>query len=61
VTKAITTNTVPDIIFVDNPDHAQYAAMGAFADITEYVEDWGQADLYFDGPWNSTMYEGRNY
>ncbi|TDO94044.1 carbohydrate ABC transporter substrate-binding protein (CUT1 family) [Halanaerobium saccharolyticum] len=61
VTKAITTNTVPDIIFVDNPDHAQYAAMGALADITEYVEEWGQADKYFDGPWNSTMYEGKNY
>lgn len=61
ITKAITTGTVPDIFFVDNPDHAQYAAMGALADITEYVEEWGQADQYFDGPWNSTMYEGRNY
>ena len=61
ITKAIITNTGPDIVMLDNPDHASYVAMGALADITEYVEEWGQADLYFEGAWNSTMYEGRNY
>jgi len=61
ITKAIITNTVPDIVTLDNPDHASFAAMGALADITEYVEKWGQADLYFEAPWSTTMYEGRNY
>lgn len=52
---------LPDIIWIDNPDHQAFAAAGLLADITEEIAEWGEADQYFDGPWSSTMYEGRNY
>ena len=37
------------------------AAAGALADISAYVKEWGQGDQFLAGPWNSTMYEGKNY
>lgn len=52
---------LPDIVWIDNPDHQSFAAAGVLADLTEYIEEWGEADQYFEGPWSSTMYEGRNY
>jgi multiple sugar transport system substrate-binding protein len=41
-----TASELPDIVIIDNPDHASYSAMGIFADIT------GKVDIsqYFDGP-----------
>jgi multiple sugar transport system substrate-binding protein len=51
----------PDIVLVDNPDHQALAAAGVLADITEYVEEWGQADQFFDGPLASVVYNGRYY
>lgn len=54
-------NQMPDIVWLDNPDHQAFAAAGILADLTEEIKEWGQADHYFDGPWSSTMYEGRNY
>jgi multiple sugar transport system substrate-binding protein len=51
----------PDIVWIDNPDHQAYAAAGILADLTEEIEEWGQGDRYFEGPWSSTIYEGRNY
>lgn len=61
IVKAITTGEVPDIVIIDNPDHASFAASGAFADITERVRAWDAGDRYFAGPWKSTLFEGRNY
>lgn len=52
---------LPDIIWIDNPDHQAFSAAGVLADITEEVKEWGQADQYFEGPWSSTMYKGKNY
>lgn len=54
-------NQMPDIVWLDNPDHQAFAAAGILADITEEIKAWGQADNYFEGPWSSTMYEGKNY
>ncbi|MFC5702674.1 extracellular solute-binding protein [Cohnella faecalis] len=54
-------NQMPDIVWLDNPDHQAFAAAGILADITEEVKAWGQADKYFDGPWSSTVYQGKNY
>jgi multiple sugar transport system substrate-binding protein len=61
VTQAIASNSVPDIIVVDNPDHARFASIGALADLTDKVKEWGQADKYLPGPWNSTIWDGKNY
>ncbi|HWO96545.1 MAG TPA: sugar ABC transporter substrate-binding protein [Bacillus sp. (in: firmicutes)] len=52
---------LPDIVAIDNADHQAFSAAGVFADITKEVEEWGEADQYFDGPWSSTTYKGKNY
>lgn len=52
---------LPDIVAIDNPDHQAFSAAGVFADITKEVEEWGEADQYFEGPMSSTMYDGKNY
>jgi len=48
---------LPDIVILDNPDHASYAAMGVFADIT------GKFDVstYYPGPVNSCTLDGKLY
>ena len=50
-----------DIVIIDNPDNAAYAALGAFADITDLVANWEGKDKFYPGPWKSTMYNGRQY
>jgi multiple sugar transport system substrate-binding protein len=61
VTTAIAAGSTPDLMIVDNPDHARYAAAGALADLTDKVKAWGQGDQFLAGPWNSTLWEGKNY
>lgn len=61
ILQGLAGNDLPDIIMIDNPDHQAFAAAGALADISEEVEEWGQADNYYEGAWSSTMYEGKNY
>jgi multiple sugar transport system substrate-binding protein len=61
VTTAIAAGATPDLMIVDNPDNARYASAGALADLTEKVKAWGQEDQFLSGPWNSTIYNGRNY
>jgi multiple sugar transport system substrate-binding protein len=53
--------TLPDIIQIDNPDHQSFSEAGILTDITDYVEKWGEADQYFDGPMSSAMFDGRYY
>ncbi|NLE24442.1 MAG: ABC transporter substrate-binding protein [Clostridiaceae bacterium] len=50
-------NELPDIVILDNPDHASFAAMGIFADIT------GKFDVstYYPGPINSCTLDGKLY
>lgn len=61
VTTAIAAGATPDLMIVDNPDNARYAAAGALADLTDKVNEWGQGDQFLPGPWNSTLYNGKNY
>ena len=42
VTTAIAAGATPDLMIVDNPDNARYAAAGALADLTDKVKAWGQ-------------------
>lgn len=53
--RAFATKTNPDIIAIDNPDHAAFASRGAFLDLTPMVEQSDQIDMdnYFDGPRSS--------
>lgn len=52
---------LPDIVMIDGPDHQAFASAGVLADITEEVKAWGEADQYFESPWQATMYKGKNY
>jgi multiple sugar transport system substrate-binding protein len=61
IIQAAATNTMPDIVIIDNPDHQAMAAQGALADLTSYVSAWDGKDKYYDGPWSSTIYDGKNY
>lgn len=48
---------LPDLVILDNPDHASYAAMGIFADITGKFN----VDTYYKGPVNSCTLDGKLY
>lgn len=37
---------LPDLVILDSPDHASYASMGIFADITDKID----VSTYFEGP-----------
>jgi multiple sugar transport system substrate-binding protein len=52
---------LPDIVIIDNPDHAAYAAMGLFADITDKLKDWPDKDQFYEGPWKSATLNGKVY
>ena len=48
---------LPDMVILDSPDHASYASMGIFADITGKIDVSG----YYEGPVNSCSYDGKLY
>lgn len=51
---------LPDIGMVDSPDMSSYISLGVFADIQDYLDDWGDLDQFYDGPLSSCMdSEGR--
>ncbi len=61
ISVAIAGDNLPDIIMIDNPDHAAFASMGVFQDISEQMNAWDGKDKYFEGPMQSTMYDGKCY
>lgn len=61
IIQATATNTMPDLIVIDNPDHQAFASQGSFADITERVKATNWSNLYFKGPLSSTVFKGKNY
>lgn len=48
---------LPDLVILDNPDHASYAAMGIFADLTDRFD----VSTYYDGPVNSCTLDDKLY
>lgn len=50
-------NELPDMVIIDSPDHASYASMGIFEDIT------GKFDVsdYYEGTVNSCTIDGKLY
>lgn len=52
-----TASNLPDIVIIDNPDHAAYASMGIFADITGKID----TSQYYEGPLASCNYDGKLY
>src|SRR5215207_9909448 len=59
--QGATAGELPDIVVIDNPDHSSFAALGVLADVTDQVKAWGQSSKYFEGPMQSTIFEGKNY
>lgn len=44
-----TTNSLPDIAMVDNPDYPVFAATGKLRSLTSALKDWGLSDAYIPG------------
>jgi multiple sugar transport system substrate-binding protein len=61
--RAYSSDQAPDIIAVDNPEHALFAARGAFLDLTAMLETSSviKPENYFPGPLASTMWKGKHY
>lgn len=59
--QGVVGDDLPDIVVIDNPDHQSFIEAGVFADITAEVEEWGEADQYFEGAMASAMMDGKYY
>ena len=61
--RAVATGTAPDLIAIDNPDHAAFASRGAFLDISDRLEqsDVIEFDRVFEGPKSSLTWDGGIY
>lgn len=57
----LTAQNLPDIVVIDNPNQAAFSAMGLLEDLTPKINNWSEKDKYFEGPWKSTIYNGKNY
>jgi len=60
LTIGLVSGQLPDMVFVDNPDHASFSAMGLFADLTDRVNAWKDGK-FLEGTINSAKYNGRIY
>lgn len=61
--RAFSTGKAPDIIAIDNPNHAMFAAHNAFLDVTDMVAKSSviKPENYFPGPLKSVTWDGKLY
>jgi multiple sugar transport system substrate-binding protein len=61
--RAFSTGQAPDIIAVDNPEHALFSSRGAFLDLTDRIKASSvvKPENYFPGPLKSVMWEDKYY
>lgn len=61
--RAYSTGQAPDIIAVDNPEHALFSSRGAFLDLTDKISKSTvvKPENYFPGPLKSVMWDGKYY
>jgi multiple sugar transport system substrate-binding protein len=61
--RAYSTGQAPDIIAIDNPEHALFASRGAFLDLTDRIakSEVVKTENYFPGPLASTVWDGKNF
>ncbi len=61
--RAYSTGQAPDIIAIDNPEHALFSSRGAFLDLTDMIAKSTviKTANYFPGPLASTVWDGKNY
>lgn len=53
--------TLPDMVQMDVVDNAAFAEQGVLEDITSLVEEWGEADSFYEGPLQSVTYNDGYY
>lgn len=61
--RAYATGQAPDIINIDNPNHAAFASRGVFLDLTDRfaASDVIHIEDFFPGPISSLTWDGRYY
>ncbi|NGO13011.1 sugar ABC transporter substrate-binding protein [Streptomyces sp. HC44] len=59
LTLGAVSGKLPDIAIVDNVAMNSLGGSGLLADLTDRVEEWGQADQYYDGPWAGCQVGGK--
>lgn len=61
--RAYSTGQAPDIIAIDNPEHALFASRGAFLDLTDRIAKSSviRKENYFPGPLNSVTWKDKLY
>lgn len=57
----VASDSLPDVMDVDNTDTATYAKMGILADITDRVEGQIELDQYYASTLGQNQYEGKYY
>lgn len=61
VLQAAASNTLPDVLLVDNPWNSSLAVEGVVADITDRTSDSNVLDGLFEGPRSSIEWDDRVY
>ncbi|MGK6316885.1 ABC transporter substrate-binding protein [Neorhizobium sp. DT-125] len=61
--RAYSTGQAPDIIAVDNPEHALFSSRGAFLDLTDMIAQSNivKPENYYPGPLRSVMWKDRYF
>ena len=61
--RAFSTGQAPDIIAVDNPEHALFSSRGAFLDLTDMIAQSSviKPENYYPGPLKSVMWKDRYF
>ncbi|WP_328770768.1 ABC transporter substrate-binding protein [Streptomyces sp. NBC_00286] len=59
ITLGAVSGDLPDIAIVDNVSMNSLGGSDLLADLTERVEEWGQADQYYEGPWAGCQVDGK--
>lgn len=60
--RAIATGDVPDVVTIDNPVIASFAAQGALEEIGPGLEKRGlSGGMFYEGPWSSVTWNGKVY
>lgn len=61
--RAYATGQAPDIIAVDNPEHALFSSRGAFLDISDMIKNSKviKPENYFPGPLKSVEWDGKYF
>lgn len=58
---ALTSDSMPDLVLVDNPDMKSLVNMDVFEDITDKLPDNVDENEYYDEVWHSVVYHERCY